>query len=153
MRITIAVVVLVLLAMPMFTWADDAADTPASREAAAERYAKAVDMGDLLGQMVDTMSRNIPPETRGVFESAMKKHLRIDMIEAASKAALVKHMSTEELDALADFYSSPVGKSAMSKMAIYTAELQPLMVAEVQRAVAEAIKERQAAEQAKPKGT
>jgi hypothetical protein len=153
MRITIAIVGMVLLAMPLSAQAEDAADTPASREAAAERYAKTTDMKAMLGQMADEMSRNVPAHLRDVFESAMKKHVRIDMIEAATKAALVKHFTAQELTALAEFYESPVGRSAMSKIAVYMADLQPLMIAEVQRAVAEAIKEQQAAEQVKPAGT
>ena len=153
MRITIATVVMMLLAMPLSAQVDDAADTPAAREAAADRYAKATDMKVLFGQMADEMSRNIPPHLRDVFASAMKTHVRVDMMEAASRAAMVKHFTAQELTALAEFYESPAGKAAMSKMAVYMADLQPLMVAEVQRAVGEALKEQQAAKPVQPAGT
>jgi hypothetical protein len=37
--------------------------------------------------------------------------------------AMVKDFTTDELKALADFYSSPVGKSAMQKFGTYTADI------------------------------
>ncbi|MEZ5460005.1 MAG: DUF2059 domain-containing protein [Steroidobacteraceae bacterium] len=149
----IVMVVALWLLVSAATAAEEAVDTPASREVAAERYAKTADLAQMFDQMADQMSRNVPEAQRDVFESAMKKHLRVDMLEAAMKAAMVKHFTTQELDALADFYGSPVGKSAMAKLAVYTADLQPLMVAEVQRAVTEAVKERQATSSEKPAGT
>jgi hypothetical protein len=52
--------------------------------------------------------------------------------------AMVKHFTTEELKALADFYGSPVGKSAMQKFGAYMADLMPTMQAEIMKAQAKA---------------
>lgn len=46
--------------------------------------------------------------------------------------------TTEELKALADFYGSPVGKSAMQKFGAYMADLMPTMEAEITKAQAKA---------------
>ncbi len=83
----------------------------------------------------------------------MKNHVRIQMFSEAMQAAMVKHFTAAELNALADFYGSPVGKSAMAKFPAYMGDLTPLITAEMQRAVAEAMKEQQAAAKAKATGT
>lgn len=46
-------------------------------------------------------------------------------------ASLVKHFTAEELGALADFYGSEVGKSAMSKMGAYMADAMPYIQQQV----------------------
>ena len=46
----------------------------------------------------------------------MTKHLDIGRVTAAIKAAMVKTFTADELKALADFYGSEVGRSAMAKM-------------------------------------
>jgi hypothetical protein len=52
--------------------------------------------------------------------------------------AMIKHFTTDELKALADFYGSPVGKSVMQKFGAYMAELMPTMQAEIVKAQAKA---------------
>ena len=59
----------------------------------------------------------------------------MDALSKAMKDSLVKHFTAEELKALADFYGSPVGKSAMSKMGDYTADLMPVIQAQVMKAM------------------
>ena len=60
-------------------------------------------------------------------------------IAALSKAmtdAMVKNFTTEELKALADFYGSPVGKSAMKKFGAYMADIMPVVQPEIMKAAA-----------------
>ncbi len=60
-------------------------------------------------------------------------------IAALTKAmidSMVKHFTTEELKALADFYGSPVGKSAMQKFGAYMADIMPAIEAEIMKAQA-----------------
>jgi hypothetical protein len=61
----------------------------------------------------------------------LTSQLDIAALIKAMADALVKHFTTEELKALADFYSSPVGKSAMQKFGGYMADLMPTMQAEM----------------------
>jgi hypothetical protein len=51
--------------------------------------------------------------------------------------AMIKHFTTEELKALADFYGSPVGKRRC-KFGAYIADLMPTMHAEIMKAQAKA---------------
>ena len=57
-----------------------------------------------------------------------------DMNEMESTAAMLKTYSTEEINALADFYSSPYGASAMAKFGAYMSEIMPPTTIEIQRA-------------------
>ena len=50
---------------------------------------------------------------------------------------MVKHFTADELNAMADFYSSKHGASAMSKFGIYMADVMPILMQEIQRAVRE----------------
>jgi hypothetical protein len=59
-------------------------------------------------------------------------------IAALSKAmtdSMVKNFTIEE-KALADFYGSPVGKSAMQKFGAYMADIMPVVQAEIMKAAA-----------------
>jgi hypothetical protein len=51
--------------------------------------------------------------------------------------AMVKNFTADELNALADFYGSPVGKSAMAKFPGYLGDVMPGLLAEMRRAGAE----------------
>jgi hypothetical protein len=69
----------------------------------------------------------------------MQKQIFALDVPALTKAmtdAMVKNFTTEELKALADFYGSPVGKSAMQKFGAYMTDLMPTMQAEIMKAQA-----------------
>jgi hypothetical protein len=91
------------------------ADTPESRRHEAERYLQAVPPKALFEDMAEKMSANMPPDQRAQFKAAMTSQLDVPAITKAMTDAMVKHFTSEELKALADFYGSPVGKSAMQK--------------------------------------
>jgi hypothetical protein len=62
--------------------------------------------------------------------------LDIAALTKAMMDAMVKNFTTDELKALADFYGSPVGKSAMQKFGTYMADIMPVMQAEIIKASA-----------------
>ena len=68
----------------------------------------------------------------------MTSQLDIPALTKAMTDAMVKHFTTEELKALADFYGSPVGKSAMQKFGAYMSDLMPTIQAEMMKAQAKA---------------
>lgn len=82
------------------------------------------------------MAMNLPAEQRQQFKRIMTAELDIAALSKAMTDAMVKHFTTEELKALADFYGSPVGKSAMQKFGAYMADLMPIMQAEIMKAQA-----------------
>ncbi len=113
-------------------------DTPQNREQQADRYLQAVPPQSMMNDMSAKMAETLPEERRDEFKALMTKHLDVGHVTAAIKAAMVKTFSADELQALADFYGSDVGRSAMAKMGTYMAEVMPATMNEVQAALGKA---------------
>ena len=112
-------------------------DSTENRQHHAKRYMTAVSPEDVIRDMAKNISMNLPPEDRKSFRAGIQSYLDVTEIEKASYKLLVKYFTAAELEALADYYSSPLAKSAGKKMGAYSAELMPVMQAEVFKAVAE----------------
>ena len=112
-------------------------DTTENRRIEAERYIVASDTKQMLSSMADGLAMNMKPEDRDGFRQMMTKFVNIDVINNASLESMVKHFTTDELSALADFYDLPVAKTAMLKMGVYMAEIMPVIQAEMLRAAGE----------------
>lgn len=110
----------------------------ASREkiVAAERYFKAVPFAEFRMSVMDEMAKQVPPEQQADFLNFMNKEINWQIIEAAARASITKHLTAKELNAMAEFMEKPEGKSVMAKMKYYMADLMPIMQGEVQRAIA-----------------
>lgn len=113
-------------------------DSTENRAVQAERYLAAVPPQTMLNDVSAKMAETLPEEQRAEFNALMTKHLDIERISAAIKAAMVKTFTADELKALADFYGSDVGKSAMAKMGAYMSEVMPATMNEVQNALEKA---------------
>jgi hypothetical protein len=66
----------------------------------------------------------------------MTTQLDIAVLTKAMTDTMVKDFTTDELKALADFYGSPVGKSAMQKFGTYMTDVMPAIRAEIIKAQA-----------------
>jgi hypothetical protein len=84
------------------------------------------------------MAANLPPDQREQFKKLMTSQLDIAALTKAMIDSMVKHFTTDELKALADFYGSPVGKSAMQKFGAYMADIMPTIETEIMKAQAKA---------------
>jgi hypothetical protein len=115
-----------------------AADTPETRRREAEGYLQATPPKAMFEDMADKMAVNLPPAEREKFKQTLTSQLDVPALTKAMTDAMIKHFTTEELKALADFYGSPVGKSAMQKFGAYMADLMPAMQAEIMKAQAKA---------------
>jgi hypothetical protein len=113
-----------------------ATDTPETRRREAERYLQATPPKAMFEDIADKMAANLPPAQREQFKRMMTADLDIPALAKAMTDAMVKHFTTEELKALADFYGSPVGKSAMQKFGAYMADVMPTLQAEMIKAQA-----------------
>lgn len=113
-----------------------ATDTPETRRKEAERYLQATPPKAMFEDMADKMAANLPPDQREAFKQMMTTQLDINALTKAMLDSMVKHFTTEELKALADFYGSPVGKSAMQKFGAYMADVMPTIQAEIMKAQA-----------------
>jgi len=130
-------VVMLMGSLPALAAPPDGADTPQTRKEAAERYAKVSDVRKLMTDSVEAMTQRMPEAQREQFRAVMISHVRPEVLEAAMMAAMRKHFTTKELNALADFYGSEEGRSAMAKFGRYMADVLPLVQAEIARAFAE----------------
>jgi len=114
------------------------ADTPENRKQQAERYLQATPPKEMFADVAEKMGATLPPEARQKFIELFTSQLDIDALTKAMSDAMVKHFTADELSALADFYGSPVGKSAMKKFGAYMTDLMPVIQSEVMKAQAKA---------------
>ncbi|MEO6004854.1 MAG: DUF2059 domain-containing protein [Opitutus sp.] len=120
-------------------WAID--DSPEHRKQQAARYMEATPPQALFADMAEQMAKNLPPEQRNAFKTTLTKHLDIAAISQAITEAMVKCFTADELHALADFYGSAVGKSAMKKFGTYMADVMPAIQSEMMKATAKTNRE------------
>lgn len=127
-----------VVALSLFTSVSvfSATDTPETRRREAERYLQVSPPKALFEDMADKMAVNLPVDQREQFKRVMTTQLDIAALTKAMMDALVKNFTTDELKALADFYGSPVGKSAMQKFGTYMADIMPVVQAEIIKASA-----------------
>ena len=111
-----------------------AQDDPA-RQAAADRYLQAVPVAKMLEDTYAEIAKQVPPEHRDRFLAQMRAAVRVDHLTRISRDAMVKTFGADELNALADFYTSRHGASAMKKFGVYMAAVMPPLMQEVDRAV------------------
>jgi hypothetical protein len=134
MQKKIIALLIILLASSVFVLS--ATDTPETRRHEAERYLQANPPKAMLADMADKMAPNLPADQREQFKRVMTTQLDVAALTKAMTDSMVKHFTTEELKALADFYGSPVGKSAMQKFGAYMADIMPVMQTEIMKAQA-----------------
>lgn len=116
-------------------------DSPESRSREAERYMAATPPKELFADMAEQVAKTLPPQSRAVFKKAFTQHLDLGALTKAMKDAMIKNFTTDELAALADFYGSPVGKSAMKKFGTYMAGLMPVVQGEMLKVMAKVNRE------------
>jgi len=124
-------------------------DTPENRQEQATRYVSTTPPVELLTDMAKQMATNLPEDKRKLFVDLMTKHMDMKAFEKIMHDAMVVHFSADELKALADFYGSAIGKSAMGKIAAYTADIMPHIKKEVMNAQQKAANEIQQIKKAK----
>lgn len=76
-----------------------------------------------------------PREKREQFSLTMKTAVHADALERIARNSMVKVFTADELHALADFYGSKDGASAMNKFGSYMALIMPALQQELQQAV------------------
>lgn len=113
-------------------WAQDSA---ADRQAAAARYMSVVPMSKMLDDSFAELALQLPSDKRAGFIAKMKQTVRADALERIALESMIKTFTGDELNALADFYGSKPGRSAMQKFGIYMGQVMPAIQAEIQRAV------------------
>ena len=108
-----------------------------SAEEAADRYLRVVPIEQLLTDTTAELAKQVPVDQRASFVAEFRRFLRPEPIERIARTAMLKTFTAEEISAMADFYSSPHGASAMRKFGSYMSLVLPATIAEVQRAAKE----------------
>jgi len=109
-------------------------DTPENRAKEAEAYLKAVPAKELVDNLTEKMASSIPESQRDLFKSIMTKHLDLNALVDAQKAALVKVFTAGEIESMKNFYGSSDGKSVLKKMGSYMAEIMPTVQSQIMKA-------------------
>jgi len=87
-----------------------------------------------INTIVELLAANQPEAERERYVSAVLDGLGNREIDRITQQALIKHYTPVGIDALSEFFGSPVGKSILHKFPAYTAEITPAISAEVDRA-------------------
>ena len=131
LRIVLAVWFVVLSSL---SWALD--NTPENRIREANRYIAAVSAKELFRDTEQALYHETALEQRQFLDDLISNYLDIPAIENLVRETMVKHFTADELKALADLCSTPVGKSAIIKLGVCRYELGPGMQDEFMRAYA-----------------
>ncbi len=107
-------------------------DTPANRGQQADRYLVAMPVKEMLSDIVAGMPKGVPEEQKQMVKDLIA-NVDVSAVEKAVKQSLVKHFTADEMKALADFYGSPAGKSAMKKFGPYMGDVMAAIQAEMMK--------------------
>lgn len=110
-------------------------NTEANRIKAADRYLRATPISEMMSDMVTQMGKGQPADKQFWIKNIFDNYLDYQAIEKIMKDSMVNNFSADEIDALADFYSSPNGKSVMKKFGVMMSEAMPLIQSEILKAV------------------
>ncbi|BDW94638.1 hypothetical protein MACH10_03230 [Thalassospira tepidiphila] len=113
-----------------------AQDTSEAKLEAAERYAKIFNLPQMMNETVGQIALTVPENKRQEFIKFMSQALDMQKLESLIVTSMTEHFTTNELNALADFYGSPEGVSIVKKMPVYMASTMP----RIQSAVIQAAK-------------
>ena len=111
-------------------------DTPENRAAQADNYLRVVPAQSLMNDMAEKIAVTLPENQRPIFITLMTKNLDMNAVANLMRAAMIKNFPADELKAIADFYGSPIGKSAMTKYGNYMADAMGPMKVELAKAMA-----------------
>jgi hypothetical protein len=110
-----------------------AQDSPSNRQAAAERYLKLVPVLPLIETTVAALAQKVPVRHRSEWVGQMRALIDKRTIAAAVRDALVQTYTTDEIEAMVDFYSSRHGASILAKAPSYMALIEPALMEALRR--------------------
>ena len=102
--------------------------------AAADRLLTIQDVPTMMREVANGMIGSMPgasPAQRQALAAELTKAEFIARMRERMRAAMARHFSVEELNALSEFYARPVARSAMAKMGPYTAEFSVFLQTEL----------------------
>jgi len=113
-------------------------DSPEQRKQAARQYLQVTSVNTIVEAGIFEFASSVPAEQRALLVEKIRTNISKDVIEEIAVEALAKVFTTNELDALTEFYGSEVGKTAVNKFGAYSAEVMPHIRKQIQHAAAPA---------------
>ncbi|GBD41597.1 hypothetical protein HRbin39_00981 [bacterium HR39] len=113
------------------------ADTPEARRQAARTYLEVFGFESMWQQMLDQTAQSLlvaspdqvrRPEVAQRFARVLDLLVGREWLKKTLEDALVEHFTAEELQALAEFYASDVGRRIGGRMPVFTANVMPLVM-------------------------
>jgi uncharacterized protein len=129
--LTIAFLLAAIISVPAA-----AQDNP-ELDAAITRYLEVTKTRENTALMIENMAAQMPEEQQALFRRVMAKVMNVDEVLELSRGIMRKHFTLEEVNALADFYSSPAGVSAMNKLQLVINESMPYIQSAIQKSIEE----------------
>ena len=124
-----ATVLLVLLTVCVAPVA--AQDDRTARRAAAERYIAVADLDSMWNGTIAELAKTLPSEHQRPFVAYMEQMIDTTRMRGMLAQSMIDTFTVTELNALADFYGSPAGKSIMKKFPVYMAAIMPAIQKEI----------------------
>jgi hypothetical protein len=88
-----------------------------------------------LDQEISALAAQVPANRRVLFKSIIDRSIKIDRLNTAAQLALVEVFTTQELEAMFDYYSSVEGQAIQDKMPAFEEKLAPVIRSMVEDAV------------------
>ena len=124
---------LLLLIVATPAMAGSIADTTENRVAAAVRYMAAVQVETIYENAIKEMAEKLPEEKRPAFEREARGAFGAETAKRITLSVLIRNFTAGELNALADFFSLPEGRSAVAKLRAAGAEISQACRAEMDK--------------------
>ncbi|MCG8671366.1 MAG: DUF2059 domain-containing protein [Pseudomonadales bacterium] len=104
-----------------------AQDSSKEKVQAAKRYMTVANLEAIWNSMVSEHAATLDEPERTKYLQSSQSKINIEKFEAVLLKGLVAVFTTEELNALADFYGSKAGQSAIAKYGKFSAYISPLI--------------------------
>lgn len=107
-----------------------------TKEKLANEYFEAIDFEQSMKEAMKEANKGKTPKEQKIQQEILG-HVRFDFLENTAKKALVKHMTTKELETFVAFVRTKEGRSALDKMKFYVADTNQVFAQEWRRAAQE----------------
>src|SRR5690554_380003 len=135
--------VILALGFALFANVSLAADASFEKRLEASKcYLSVMPVSSMWADVTDKMMATMAAGQREAFASIMEQ-IDLSRLENIMLNAMARHFTLEEINALTEFYSSPIGRSAMEKFGSYMADINPAIQAELQTALLKAMQQAQ----------
>lgn len=114
------VICLLLLFIPVYA---GAAEIDEATMKAARQYVEYIDIKEQMRAMMEGMNQMIPEDGMKEFQEKYQSHIDFGMIENACILAAARNFTLEEIQAMNEFFSTPIGQSILSKQGAFNTEV------------------------------